>query len=530
MLLRNSLVTSVAIIGVAVGSPAMAQSSLNFQQATGVLVQGATQDISATSTGLNSIAAASQLSANGINLIGDASLARSVAANFSFGQAIGPVDPIATPSGAIVDQRSSNLISAAGTGLNAFGSLDTALFAGGQATSNRANSAALALAPDANGTVQQVINDAASTLFATNRIEAIAGLGNASALGNGFGQVASNSLNSAALLASDTASIELIQKAPAGNLAALQANQALVSIVNSASPNTKSSVTNLSQASYFGLNSLVGQGAGQLNLKNGGGSAGQDATFAAISFIDSYNTQDAVNSGPVQILGSSQNSGLSVNTVSNTGATALGDSRSGFTQRVDANNLNAIATNSLVAQTSTGNALVTGAPFGSSNSTVTQSNSINLNSLTSGGAVGGTLGQSSESVSPILSGNTSAALTDSGNATLTSVSQVQAQGVNTLSGAGSAELNLTQIAANVSLGSQDLQRAATTGGIAAVGGALQQSAVSVNVASLGVVGTGNMQQTANDITQSMGSTLASSGGAAIATGAQSVNNKTNQIK
>ena len=550
MLLRKTLLASVSVIGFAIAAPAMAQTVLNPQQATGTLDQSGTQTITTTATGLNALAAGNQFNSNGINLLGNGTTALSVSSNFTFGQVIGSIDPVATPSTTTLTQSALNTISATGSTANG----TAALIGGGQSALNSANSATFALLADATGTLQQAINTdltAASSFTATNTIGADGPSGQASILGNGFGQVANTSLNSAAFLGAGAATIGLDQKAPTGTVNATQTNIAAASVANAGNPVIDPSITNLSQTAGFSLNTVAGQGATTLTLTNGGSDVGQNASFATGSTIESANSQTALtgaaatpSNGLVQISGASQSNGLTLNTVSNTGATTFGDLAAGFTQAVDLSNVtlsapigvtygagtNTVATassaNLLVASTGAGNASVAG-----SSSALTQANSVNLNNVSSGGLVSGTLAQSTTgAVAPASLANTALALTGVGSATLTNVSQSQGQSLNTLSGAGAASLDAQQTADSVTLGANNVQTAQTALGVATIGGGLQGASSSVNVATLGSFGAGSLLQTANAVSQTNGNSLTANGGAAIAGGSQSVTNTINQIK
>jgi hypothetical protein len=146
MHLRSALLTSVSVIGFAVAAPAMAQTIINPQQATGALVQGSggsvTQEISITATGLTALAASNQSNNNAINQIGSGSSALAVSTNFGFGQVIGGITgPDATTS---FNQGSSNSIGAASSA-TLQSNVTAALSGGNQSATNAANSATFSL-------------------------------------------------------------------------------------------------------------------------------------------------------------------------------------------------------------------------------------------------------------------------------------------------------------------------------------------------------------------------------------------------
>jgi hypothetical protein len=563
MNLRLALLTSVSVIGFAVAAPAMAQTIINPQQATGALVQGngatATQVISTAATGLTALAAGNQGNNNAVNLIGNGSSALAVSTSFGFGQVIGG---IAAPDSTTLTQGSVNSISAFSVS-SLQSNVTAALSGGNQSATNAANSATFSLLAGTTGSLTQAINTdiaGTNTMRANNAISANAVNGQASILGNGFGQVANNSLNSAAFVAAGAATIGLDQKSSTSILAASQVNTASAQVTAAGNPVIDPSITNLSQTAGFSLNSISGQGASNaLTLTNGSDSVGQSSTFVTGSTIGSSNSQTALTgigtllpgNGISQISGSSQANSLSLNRVANAGSTSFGDLAGQFTQSVNTTNVTASgladqtfgATNTvvtgatanlMVASTNAGAASVTGTPLGATNSTATQYRSVDLNSVSSGGLVSGTLAQSNAAPitlaqMPALN-NVAAARTDIGAATVSSVSQAQVQSLNTLSGGGASGLNATQNANTVTFGGENRQNAVTGLGVATIGGGLQQMGSSVNVASLGALGAGSMLQTANAVSQNTANRLSATGGAAIASGSQTVTNTINAIR
>jgi hypothetical protein len=563
MSLHSALLTSVSVIGFAVAAPAMAQTIINPQQATGTLVQGnsfgTTQAISASVTGLTALAAGNQSNNNGINQIGSGSSALAVSTNFGLGQVIGG---ITAPDTTTFKQSSFNYISA-GSSTALQSNVTAALSDGNQSATNSANTAAFSLLAGSTGLLTQAVNTDAgafSDMFAYNAIEANAQNGQASILGNGNGQVANNSVNSAAFLAAGMATVGLDQKAPTGLTRAYQINNASAQVFAGGNPVIDPSITNLSQTAGFSLNTVSGQGAGNaLTLTNGADNAGQSAAFAAGSTMLSGNSAVALKgfgtllpgNGISQISGSSQANSLSLNRVANAGSTSFGDLAGQFTQSVTTTGLtasglpdqtfgatNTVATgataNLMVASTGAGAASVTGTPLGATNSTATQYRSFDLNSISSGGLVSGTLDQSNATAitlaqMPALN-NVAAARTDIGAATVSSVSQAQVQSLNTLSGGGASGLNATQNAAAVNFGGENRQNAVTGLGVATIGGGIQQMGSSVNVASLGALGAGSVLQSTAAVTQNTANSLTSAGGAAIASGSQTVTNTTNAIR
>jgi hypothetical protein len=573
MTLRLALMASVSAIGFAVAAPALAQTILNPQQATGVLIQGsgatATQEItsgavSGANTGLTALAAGNQSNNNAINAIGSGSSALAVSSTFAFGQVIGGITGVDAVTS--INQGSSNSISATST--TALQSNVTAALSGGnQSATNAANSATFSLLTGSAGSLTQAVNAglAASTdtMAAVNSISALGTNGQASILGNGFGQVANNSLNSAAFVAAGTASIGLDQKAPTDIFSASQTNTALARVTAGGNPVIDPSITNLSQTAGFSLNSISGQGASNaLTLTNGSDNVGQSSTFFTGSTIGSSNSQTALTgttiilpgNGISQISGSSQANSLSLNRVANAGSTSFGDLAGQFTQSVDTTNVtasglatqtfgsgvaggtNSVSTgataNLMVASTNAGAASVTGTPLGATNSTATQYRSVDLNSVSSGGLVSGTLAQSNATSTTLAAlNNVAAARTDIGAATVSSVSQAQAQTLNTLSGGGASGLNATQNATAVTFGGENRQNAVTGLGVATIGGGVQQMGSSINVASLGAIGNNSsLLQTAAASTQNTANRLTAAGGAAIASGSQTVTNTVNAIK
>ena len=90
---KKSMLLSVSALGFIMSAPAMAQSILNPQSATGDLFQNSGANISASSTGLTALALGNQFSANSVNQIGNGTSAPSVSDSFSFGQVIGGDSP-----------------------------------------------------------------------------------------------------------------------------------------------------------------------------------------------------------------------------------------------------------------------------------------------------------------------------------------------------------------------------------------------------------------------------------------------------
>jgi hypothetical protein len=135
-------------------------------------------------------------------------------------------------------------------------------------------------------------------------------------------------------------------------------------------------------------------------------------------------------------------------------------------------------------------------PLGATNSTATQFRSVDLNCISSGGVISGTLGQSNTGLSAVATLNdVAAASTDIGAATFSTVSQAQMQTLNTLPGGGTSDLNVTQNAATVTIGIENHPNTVPGLGVATISGGVQQMWLPVNVTSLGALGTDSVLQT-----------------------------------
>ncbi len=546
---KNAILAGQLTVCFIISSPVMAQSVLNPQSATGDFFQVSVASISADATGLTALAVGNQLSGNSVNQMGDGTSALSVSNAFGFGQVIG--------GGVSTDfnQYSDNSILAQSIG-SLLSNATVSLSGSGQTASNAANSATFGVSGNSSGSLQQaltpdLISGQSSNQTAVNIISAVAAASNASILGNGNSQAASNSINSAVFLATGTASLRLDQKSN-DSIASASSNNATAQVTSAGNPVIEPLVTSLSQFAGVDLNSVSAFGGNALTIANAGANAGQGLSFVSASSTPSFvSTANEIQSrtgtgtappllgtGTSQITGNSQATRLTLNTVASSGVTTFGDIDAPFLQSLDSTGLNVqgsgvgsfagvnydTSANLLLAGTNAGGAIIEG-----SNTVGTQVNSWALNSVSSGGGVNGALTQDSTGSIGGLH-NTAIAVAATGPAKIVSVSQGQNLSLNTLSGAGGNDLNLRQTAAGGSLLGDNAQVSNTTLGIAAIGGALQQSTSSINVATLGALGSGSIFQAANSVSQSMNNALSASGGASQVGGSQGVMNISNAIK
>ncbi len=531
-------------------------------------------NMTANSLGTIITSVGSQAGTNQVNAVGATNplfLSDSYAINQAAGGGFtysGPNNGGPSVSGApivgTVDQTTTNTIGAT-SGSNA---ISSALAGGNQSAINNTNSAFFAPAIGGAGSLTQAGGSITSTT--SNSITATVNNGNTFVQGSngtapGF-QTAITTLNTATLQqgagltaapsTTPTSTLTLDQKVFSGTT--LGATNAAIANSIASLPSLDPSVSNLNQSATIGANQLSLASAsftsdstttlvpsqvsllGGQNLNAGTpGALGLTLGNTAMSFSGTLAaggpSVSATADGIARVSGVTQSATLGLNNVIGGAATSIDFANmeapsTGFVQSasfvtspytiavptVNSGGVGGITgtgtagtINLAAAVTRTGNSSITGSP-----TDLTQSFRIDTNTIATGGSATGIVTQTASNLSPNADPlqNLASAISENGISSMTNVSQLGSQNVNSFAaGGGAINLALNQTSSDLTLGNLNTQTA--TGSLNSnITGAAQLGNLSLNVASVGTalnsgLGTSHLTQQAGNTTFTNSNTL-----------------------